>query len=1062
MKFGCDFYTGQIPQWTNAYLDYDGLKQTLKQKHKHTTHPRYDLLQSSLEAQTAQLNRFIEKQSGLVSLWFQTVKTRFSLQSATSAQPDWTDVALAELRDLEFNLLEVLSFIEQLEVFCKFNRDAIARILHKAEVAESWTLQMHYDGLLYLRTWSAETAQMMALLQAVQRAIDLKLETGNAASRSLILDMVDPVALGCSREDVVDEIRADNSSALMIVLESPVPYLENQAMLYSVTQVAIAHQSIDCIESLLNEITATLDGELCIHQDPLQQLITQFCRSSSPTTGKVSVTTAKHDVLDKIIRHLSPFQHQLLWVKDWRQRLPIHYAAQNGLVEISSQMIKLMGRSAMLEIDAFGETPLVLAIYSGHADIIGVFVDLDMRRPDGEASVFTDKIVGSLIDIAIRSASSDIVYILIKLEKGLNPQNQFVNTPSPLYHAARLGRVETVKVLLDSTVELDLSKTDDSYHWTPLTVACVHGHLEVVRLLLLAGASMLHIDRRGWSSLDHAAYRGHMSIVDLLQKTLPISTEDQVEHKRSALLPPLEPTTPVNPRPTYVTTLSSYGSDLLSVFVSLGSFDVADRGNPVDLEGHLCQKIKALVASGQTYLEVSATDHPDISHRVTVPFLGDKGDTTWQFLTENADRMKLSFKLFETINKSTDKPKLIASAVALLESIKGWFRPERQSLRRDSAVALITPHGDFFGSVAFTFLVCKPYVPKPGTSEKRPQKMRSLTPAQVIGHRGLGLNENELRRLQIGEHTLLSLESALDNGADFIEFDVQVTRDRVPVIYHDWAVSETGLDTPVHSMTYAQWMAISDSQTDPHHDSPRGRLPWDERSRPSLPLSRKSRSLCGRQNPVSNAMLQRMKHTVDYSIRNMKGNTRGDFIHDRFVTLRQLFEKFPEDISFDIELKYPMLSEVDDWGLEPYATEMNQYLDDILDVVFELGKDRSIFFTCFNPEICILLSTKQKAYPVVFLNDSMVSGDAGDRRATSLQRAVRFARQWDLQGIVMAAESLVAAPRLIRHVKDLGLFCGSYGALNDIPELAKKQANEGLDALVVNNVRLISNTLRGA
>lgn len=32
MKFGCDFYTGQIPQWTNAYLDYDGLKQTLKQK----------------------------------------------------------------------------------------------------------------------------------------------------------------------------------------------------------------------------------------------------------------------------------------------------------------------------------------------------------------------------------------------------------------------------------------------------------------------------------------------------------------------------------------------------------------------------------------------------------------------------------------------------------------------------------------------------------------------------------------------------------------------------------------------------------------------------------------------------------------------------------------------------------------------------------------------------------------------------------------------------------------------------------------------------------------------
>lgn len=692
------------------------------------------VLERSLEDQTARLNQFIEKQSGLASLWFQTIKARFSLQSATSAQPDWTEVALSELRDLEFNLLEVLSFLKRLEVFSRVNRDAIARIFRKAEVTESWTLKSHNDGPLYLRTWSAETTQITVLLQAVQRAIDLRLETGCDASSSLILDAVDPIALGCPREDVVDEIRADNSSALMVVMASPVSYLENQAMLYSVTQVAILHQSTDCIESLLDEITATLCGEPCIHQDPLQQLIMQFCRNSSLTAGEVPVTTAKHDVLDKIIRHLSPYQHQLLWVKDWRQRLPIHYAAQYGLVEISSQMIKLMGPSAMLEIDAFGETPLSLAIKSGHADIIGVFVDLDIHRPDGEASIFTDEIVGSLMNIAVRSASSDVVHILIKLEKGLNPQGKPVTTP--LHHAARLGHVETVKALLGSTVELDLSRTDEPYHRTPLTVACVYGHLEVARLLLLAGANTLHIDRRSWSPLDHAAYRGHMSIVDLLQNTMPTSTEDQVEPKTSTLLLPSEPTTPVNPRPTYVTTLPSDDSVLSSVFVNLGSFDVVNRGNPVDLDGHLYAKTKALVTTSQTYLEVSATDHPDILHRVPIPFMGDKGDTTWKFLTENADRLKLSFKLFEIVGESKDKPKLIASAVALLDSIKGWFRPERQSLRRDSAVALVTPGGDFVGSVSFTFLVCTPYVPKQDTMANRAQKMRSLTPAQVIGHRG--------------------------------------------------------------------------------------------------------------------------------------------------------------------------------------------------------------------------------------------------------------------------------------------------------------------------------------
>ncbi|KAK8050429.1 hypothetical protein PG994_012159 [Apiospora phragmitis] len=667
MKFGCDFYTGQIPRWTNAYLDYDGLKQTLKQKD--LGDQRHDFLKHSLEQQTARLNQFIDKQTSLVGLWFHTIKARFSLQPATSAPSDWMEVALPELRDLKSNLLEVLSFVQQLEAFARFNRDAIARILHKAEATEYGTLQSYGNGPLYLRAWSVETARMTALLQAVQRTIDLRLGNGHAASGSLILDAVNPLALGCSREDVVHEIRADNSSALMVVLASPVSYLENQAMLYSVAQVAIVNQSIDCIESLLDEITATLDGELCIHQDPLQQLITQFCRSSTLAIGEQSVSTAKHDLLDKIIRHLSPYQHQLLWVKDWRQRLPIHYAAHYGLVEISSQMIKLMGPSAMLKMDAFGETPLGLAINSGHTDLVNMFVDLDIHRPDGEASVFTDEIVGALMNIAIRSASSDIIHKLIKLEKGLSSQEQSGNMP--LYHAARLGHVEAVKALLGSAVELDLSITDNSYHWTPLTVACVHGHLEVVRLFLLAGSNALHIDRRGWSALDHAAYRGHMAIVAMLQDTLPTATEALMEHKTSNHLPPSESIELMNPRPTYVTTFTNVGSVSSSVFVNLGSFDVVDRGNPVDLEGHFYEEAKALVTPSQTYLDVSATDYPNISHRVPIPFLGDKGDTTWQFLTENADRMKLSFKLFGIDEESTDKPKLIASAVALLGPLKG-------------------------------------------------------------------------------------------------------------------------------------------------------------------------------------------------------------------------------------------------------------------------------------------------------------------------------------------------------------------------------------------------------
>jgi glycerophosphodiester phosphodiesterase len=202
------------------------------------------------------------------------------------------------------------------------------------------------------------------------------------------------------------------------------------------------------------------------------------------------------------------------------------------------------------------------------------------------------------------------------------------------------------------------------------------------------------------------------------------------------------------------------------------------------------------------------------------------------------------------------------------------------------------------------------------------------------------------------------------------------------------------------------------------------------------------------------AMAERMKHTVEFARNHNKGNIRGECIHDAFTTLRGLFEKFSDEVKFDIELsrfalrqcrdpaanepsEYPMLWECPYWEMEPYWTEMNEYIDTTLDVVFELAGRRSIFFTCFNPEVCILLSAKQNTFPIIFLNDSMVSGPAGDQRATSLQQAMRFARQWRLQGIVMAAEPLVAAPQLIKHVRDEGLVCGSYGSLNDEPEYAK-------------------------
>lgn len=34
--------------------------------------------------------------------------------------------------------------------------------------------------------------------------------------------------------------------------------------------------------------------------------------------------------------------------------------------------------------------------------------------------------------------------------------------------------------------------------------------------------------------------------------------------------------------------------------------------------------------------------------------------------------------------------------------------------------------------------------------------------------------------------------------------DVQLTKDNVPVIYHDWHMTETGIDAPLHNLNLEQ------------------------------------------------------------------------------------------------------------------------------------------------------------------------------------------------------------------------------------------------------------------
>lgn len=155
-----------------------------------------------------------------------------------------------------------------------------------------------------------------------------------------------------------------------------------------------------------------------------------------------------------------------------------------------------------------------------------------------------------------------------------------------------------------------------------------------------------------------------------------------------------------------------------------------------------------------------------------------------------------------------------------------------------------------------------------------------------------------------------------------------------------------------------------------------------------------------------------------------------------------------------------MLDEAEEESMGEIAIDLNFYIDTILRTVYNENKNgRDIIFLSFHPDVCLLLSLKQPTIPILFLTEAGTAPMA-DIRASSLQNAIRFAKKWNLLGVVSAAQAIVKTPRLAQVVKSLGLVCVTYGVDNNSPELAKIQMKAGVDAVIADSVLAVREGLR--
>lgn len=713
---------------------------------------------------------------------------------------------------------------------------------------------------------------------------------------------------------------------------------------------------------------------------------------------------------------------------------------------------------------------------------------------------------------------------------------------TPIFIACAEGFGDIVQILKDSGAKYGCV---DNSGWLPMEHAALRGHLDVAFLVKPEDASLLLYDidnpsrnvPRGanthskpgsilhspflnvsgeemlllTSSIDklpesnrnavNEVYRqfklldnGSSSSVNVISTSPVAETGMAHNHLRSK--------SPANRRK--MKPIKSFGHRYLQndeqlILLTLGTTDLRDELKPIDLSR--ISMSKSFFTELDTALSLVVTCHEKKTRKVVdIPVIidlplddhhGGASDPISFKLVDGLDHKDVfvTFDIVPTYQYPTtglalSSGRLLGRGVALLTSAYTNVGNNLRSLHNTITVPIIEQESlDLMGLLKFEYLCVTAFKHKQMSITRSDTYWKQLVSTRVIGHRGLGKNFNERKSLQLGENTVESFIAAASLGASYVEFDVQLTKDFTPVIYHDFLVAESGVDIPMHTLTTEQFLGLGSQNSSESH----GKLfqfdkvksngnvtrnfAYDDQllgkyNRPRLMLSYRTENIDSEavedalDKELQDQITSRMKLTKTWKEKGFKGNSRGHSIASDFVTLKDLFKRLPKNVGFNIELKYPMLDEAESESMGEVAFDMNFYVDTILKVVYdENTTGRDILFSSFHPDICLLLSLKQPTIPILFLTEAGTHFMA-DIRASSLQNAIRFAKKWNLLGIVSAAKTLVETPRLAQVVKSSGLVCVTYGVENNSPELCKIQMKAGVDAVIADSVLAVREGLR--
>lgn len=290
-----------------------------------------------------------------------------------------------------------------------------------------------------------------------------------------------------------------------------------------------------------------------------------------------------------------------------------------------------------------------------------------------------------------------------------------------------------------------------------------------------------------------------------------------------------------------------------------------------------------------------------------------------------------------------------------------------------------------------------------------------------VGHRGSGTSFKANDAL-IRENTITSLKNAAEHGADMVEFDVQLSKDLVPVVYHDFMI----------------YVSLKSKNIMQEHDYL------------ALPM---------RELTLEQLKNLKVYHTAEGQSRAQRSFHNEDLQeHQPFPQLADVLEALDPHVGFNIEVKWSQ--RLQDGTMEEefeHVVDRNLYVDCILDVVFRKAGKRRIVFSCFDSDICTMLRFKQNRYPVMFLTLGQTEKYKKylDPRGNRIETAVFNSVAMELLGIVAHTEDLLKDPSQFNLAESRGLVVFCWGDDNNCKDTIKLLKDLGLHAIIYDKMDVL-------